>query len=233
MKRSYVCFGLILFIGIACLVLPIFPSCPLNSLVNWGLIAPILITLAVLAFFFKFEAAAITSKEIVLVSMLGTMSAILRVPFGAIPSVQPSTYLIICSGYVFGPIAGFTVGAITPLISNFFLSHGPWTLYQMFAWGMIGVIAAYLGRFNLNTKGLVLFGIIAGYIFGVIMNVWFWTSFVYPLTLKTFVVAELNSIWFDTLHAIGNAIFMGFFGMKTIAILQRFKRKFSWGLLPP
>jgi energy-coupling factor transport system substrate-specific component len=209
-----------------------FPSCPLNGLINWGLMATILVILAIIAFFFEFEAAAVSSKEIALVAMLGTISAVLRVPFAAIPGVQPCTYLIICSGYVFGPVAGFMVGAITALVSNFFLGQGPWTPYQMLAWGLVGVTAAYLRRFNLNTKWLVAFGIIWGYVFGWIMNVWFWAAFIYPLTLKTFIVAQLNSVWFDTFHAIGNAIFLGVFGTKTIAILQRFKLRFAVSYTP-
>ena len=98
MKKSYIFLALILGIGVACFIIPMFPSCPLNALMNWGLIATILVILAIIAFFFEFEAAAISSKEIALVAMLGTISAVLRVPFAAIPSVQPCTYLIICSG---------------------------------------------------------------------------------------------------------------------------------------
>jgi len=226
MRKSYIFLALILATGITAFVIPAFPSCPLNAFINWGLIATILITLTILAFFFEFEAAAVSSKEIALVAMLGTISAVLRVPFGAIPSLQPSTYLIICSGYVFGPIAGFIVGAITPLVSNFFLGQGPWTLYQMFAWGLVGISAAYARHLHLNRIGLIIFGAIWGYVFGWIVNIWFWTAFVYPLTVKTFVITQLNSLWFDTFHAIGNAIFLGVFGMKTITILDRFKKRF-------
>jgi energy-coupling factor transport system substrate-specific component len=72
-----------------------------------------------------------------------------------------------------------------------------------------------------------LFGAAWGYIYGAIMNTWFWAAFVYPLTLKTFLVAQLNSVWFDTFHALGNAVFLGVFGTKTIVILERFKMRFS------
>jgi hypothetical protein len=123
------------------------------------------------------------------------------------------------------------VGAITALVSNFFLGQGPWTPYQMFAWGLVGVTSVYLRRFNLNTKWLIGFGVIWGYVFGWIMNIWFWASFVYPLTPRTFIVAQLASVWFDTFHAVGNAIFLGLFGMKTIGILERFKKRFNWELL--
>ena len=191
-----------------------------------------LVILAIIAFFFEFESAAISSKEIALVAMLGTISAVSRVPFALIPNVQPCTYLIICSGYVFGPVAGFMVGAVTALVSNFFLGQGPWTPYQMFAWGLVGVSAAYFRRFKPGRIWLIIFGIIWGYLYGWIVNVWFWVSFIYPLTLRTFMVYQLNSLWFDTFHAIGNVIFLGLFGMKTIAILERFRKRFNWKLLP-
>ena len=231
MKKSYVCLALILVTGIAAFVAPLFPQSPLQNLMNWGLTATMLVILAIIAFFFEFESAAISSKEIALVAMLGTISAVSRVPFALIPNVQPCTYLIICSGYVFGPVAGFMVGAVTALVSNFFLGQGPWTPYQMFAWGLVGVSAAYFRRFKLGRIWLIIFGIIWGYLYGWIVNTWFWLSFIYPLTLKTFVVCQLNSLWFDTFHAIGNVIFLGLFGMKTIAILDRFKKRFNWGLL--
>lgn len=227
MKKRHIFLALILVIGTTAFVIPTFDSPLLNSLLNWGVIATILVILTTVAFFFEFEAAAVSSKEIALVAMLGTISAVLRVPFAAIPNVQPCTYLIICTGYVFGPVAGFTVGAITALVSNFFLGQGPWTLYQMIAWGLAGVSTGYLSRFSMNTRLLVVFGILWGYLFGWITNIWFWTAFVYPLNLNTFILTQVNTIWFDTFHAIGNGIFLGILGMKTIAILQRFKRRFS------
>ena len=231
MRKSYFFLALILVIGVSAFIIPLFPESPLQNFVNWGLIATILVILAVIAFFFEFESAAISSKEIALVAMLGTISAVLRVPFAVIPNVQPCTYLIICSGYVFGPMAGFMVGAVTALVSNFFLGQGPWTPYQMFAWGLAGVSAAYIRRFGVGRTWLIVFGVIWGYLYGWIMNVWYWVAFIYPLTVKTFFVYQLTSIWFDTLHAIGNALLLGLFGMKTIAILERFKKRFNWRLV--
>jgi len=200
---------------------------PDAEILNWGVLAAVLAALVCLALFFEFESAATSSKEIALVAMLSTISAVLRVPFAVLPNVQPCTYIIICSGYVFGPIAGFAVGAMTALVSNFFLGHGPWTLYQMIAWGLAGLSAGYLGRLKLNTAALVVIGVVWGYLYGLITNIWYWTAFIYPLTLKTFLVTELNTVWFDTLHAAGNAVFLGALGAKTIAILRRFKERFS------
>ena len=227
MRKSYIVLSLVLIAAIGFAISSfLFPS--LNALVNWGLMPILLAVLVILAFFFKFESVALGSKEVALVAMLATISAVLRIPFAAIPSFQPCTFLIICSGYVFGPIAGFMVGAMTPLISNFFLGQGPWTLYQMLAWGLIGYGAAYLARFNLDRKGFIIVGVVCGFIFGLITNIYFWLYFAYPLTFGTLVFAQLSSFWFDTAHAIGNAIFLGLFGTKTISILGRYKKRFGW-----
>jgi len=227
MRKRHIVLAMLSIVGIASAVCPILlPS--LNALVNWGLMAVLLAVLVILAFFLKFESVALGSKEIALVAMLATMSAVLRIPFAAIPNFQPCTFLIICSGYVFGPVAGFMVGAMTPLISNFFLGQGPWTLAQMLAWGLIGSSAACLTRFNLGRKGFIIAGVIYAFVFGLVTNIYFWLYFAYPLTFSTLLFAQLSSLWFDTSHAIGNAVFLGLFGVRTIAILQRYKKRFSW-----
>ena len=232
MKPRYIFLSVIIGLGAAAFTAPIFSPSPLDILQNWGLMSVILVSLTIVAFFFEFEGSAIGSKEIAIIGILSTVSAVLRIPFAAIPSVQPCTYLIICSGYVFGPLAGFMVGAITALISNFFLGQGPWTIYQMFAWGMAGVSAGYLlKRLNPDRKRLAAFGILWGYLFGLIVNTWFWTAFIYPLTPRTFIISQLNSLWFDTAHAAANAIFLGLLGKKTIDILERFHKKFQWQAL--
>jgi energy-coupling factor transport system substrate-specific component len=228
MRKSYICLAMILALGAAAYLLPLFFPAAAGSLINWGIIVTLMVILIILAFIFEFEAAAVSSREIALVAMLGTISAIARVPFAAIPGVQPSTYFIICAGYVFGPVAGFMVGAVTALVSNFFLGQGPWTPYQMFAWGLIGVLAAFFRHLHAGRTGLIVFGVACGYLYGWIMNIWFWVSFSYPLTPRTLLFYQAGSIWFDTFHALSNAFFLGLFGTRTMAILERFKKRFRW-----
>lgn len=182
----------------------------------------------VLAFAVRFESSGVHARVLAIVALLGTLSALLRVPFAAIPSLQPSTYLVICSGYVFGPVVGFVVGALTALVSNFFLGHGPWTLFQILAWGLAGASAVALRRLPLRVGWLMLAGVIWGILFGIIMNLWTWIAFVYPLTWRTFMVTWAASIPFDIMHAVGNAIFLGLLGIRTIRILERYHGRFSW-----
>lgn len=184
----------------------------------------LLITLG--AMFFQFEKGKISSKEISLIAILSGVSVISRLPFAAIPSVQPCTFIIICTGYVFGPVAGFMVGATTALLSNMFLGQGPWTLFQMLAWGLAGATASIVSKLKIKITGLIIFGAIWGYLFGWIMNLWFWLAYIYPHNLQTLTFYMGTSLGFDTLHALGNVIFLILLGERTIKIFQRYKNRF-------
>ncbi len=223
--------GLVLLTGVALamvvLAFAVSGSASAGSSLAALLVAGIA-SLVVLAFAIRFESSHVSPRELAIIALLGTLSALLRVPFAVIPSLQPSTYLVICAGYVFGPVAGFMVGAMTAVVSNFFLGHGPWTLFQVLAWGLAGASAPLLRIFLLKARSLALFGFVWGIVFGVIMNVWVWVAFVYPLTLRTFAVTLLSSVGFDAMHAAGNAVFLGLLGVRTIRILERYHKRFNW-----
>ena len=53
---------------------------------------------------------------------------------------------MLLAGYALGGAPGFAVGAITPLVSNIFMGQGPWTPWQMAAWGGVGIGGAVLAR---------------------------------------------------------------------------------------
>lgn len=175
---------------------------------------------------FQFETRKLSSKEVSLIAMMSGLSAAARIPFAAVPSVQPCTFLILYTGYVFGPVAGFMVGAVTALVSNLFLGQGPWTMFQMLAWGLVGITAAILPKLHFKKIGILIFGVVWGFLFGWIMNLWYWLAFIYPHTWTTLVFALGSSLWFDVLHAVGNAIFILLLGEKTMQILLRFKQRF-------
>lgn len=194
---------------------------------NWSLLTLAVALLGLHGFFLRFEDRKPSSKEIALLAILSALAALVRLPFAAIPSVQPTTFLVIISGFVFGPGAGFMVGALAALISDFFLGMGPWVPWQMVAWGLAGAAAGFLGRWQKNFSRflLVLFAAAWGYLYGVIMNTWHWLTFVYPLTWQTFAATYAVAFWFDTFHSIGNGIFMWFMGRDLIKVLERFNKR--------
>ncbi len=239
----------VLIIGLLVLSMPLIAAAPW-LMPRWGLLSLAFVGLVVLAMFLEFGQRAGSSKDISLTAMLGAMSAVIRIPFGAFPSLQPATFIVAVSGYVFGPVSGFMVGALTALVSNLFLGMGPWTIYQMFAWGLVGVFFAGLGWLRRRVLGLqspaapqrtgdrrhktgrltiavlALFSFLWGYVFGFIMNLWYLTAFGFPLTLQSVIALQAVSFWMDTLHGLGNAAFFLIFGGRVIRILERFRRRF-------
>ena len=79
-----------------------------------------------------------SSKELVLVATLAAAAAAGRVLFAAVPNVQPVTVMAVVAGVALGPRAGATVGALSALVSNFYLGQGAYTQWQMVAWAPAG-----------------------------------------------------------------------------------------------
>lgn len=179
--------------------------------------------------YFKLEEADLSTKEVVLIAIYSTFVGVSRIPFAAIPSVQPCSYLIFAAGWVFGPLIGFAVGMNTVLISNIFLGHGPWSINQMFIWGMFGFLGGVMNLSQTkhpNRKVNAAIGFIFGFIYGWFLNLWFFVMYVPDHSWKGFMLANASSFYFDLSHAIGNALFFWYFGNRTIGILERFRQRF-------
>ncbi|WP_366922404.1 S-layer homology domain-containing protein [Metallumcola ferriviriculae] len=196
---------------------------------NWGLLSLFILIPILAYFFFRYEQGDTDARQLALVATLAALAAAGRIPFAAIPSVQPTTFLVMITGLVFGAESGFVVGATAALASNMFLGQGPWTPWQMLAWGLVGVTGGLLGRYQDKSwaKGLLMVSaFVWGYLFGWFMNLWNWLAFVYPLTWQSFMATNITSFWPDTMHAVSNVLFMRLFGADLVKILRRFDRKF-------
>ena len=80
-----------------------------------------------------------------------------------IPVFKPITALTIITGMYLGGETGFLVGAMSALISNIFAGQGPWTAFQMLAWGLIGLTAGLTaGMLKKHRAVLLGYGVISG-----------------------------------------------------------------------
>lgn len=201
---------------------------------NWGLLSAEIVFIAIVFLYRGFEKSRVSSREIAIIAVLGTVAAVGRVPFAALPNIQPVTFMVIISGYIFGARAGFMVGSTAAVVSNFFLGQGPWTPWQMFAWGLAGSSAALFSAVfpQAGRWGMAAFQFAWGYIFGWIMNLWFWTAFISPLNWQSFLATYAASFWLDTCHALGNVIFYLFCGAGAVKVLRRTKNKLEVSYLP-
>ncbi|HDR8180990.1 TPA: ECF transporter S component [Bacillus thuringiensis] len=188
-----------------------------------------LLVVIMLPFYIRFERKAFVSREIVLVAVLAAIAAVSRVPFSILPSVQPTSFVIIVSAIVFGSETGFMIGATAAIVSNIFLGQGPWTPWQMFSWGMIGFISGLLRNTFLMRKlwGRLLYGLFVGFLFGWIMNFWGLLGFIREATWEAVISYYIASFYFDLSHAISNVIFLLLFSTSWITILTRFKKKYA------
>jgi energy-coupling factor transport system substrate-specific component len=146
--------------------------------VSWPL-ASFAIVAAVLACgWLAYERARLSARTIALVGTLAAIAALGRDAFVAIPDVKPITAMTLVVGYALGPVAGFSVGALGMLASNFMLGQGPYTPWQMAAWGFVGLAGALLGagsRRRLNRVQLALACALAAFAAKQAMDVYTWT----------------------------------------------------------
>ena len=196
---------------------------------HYLLVSFLLIVCAMLPFFIRFERRQVKTEEVILIAILAAIAAISRVPFAALPSVQPTSFVIMMAALVFGAEVGFLVGSIAALVSNIFLGQGPWTPWQMFSWGMMGFTAGLLKDGVLMKSLLVkkIFGFVWGFVFGWIMNLWFVLGFLKELTWPVFLSAYISSFYFDLAHALANVFFITFFSVVWMRILTRVKVKYG------
>ncbi len=158
-------------------------------------------------------------------SIVGTIvsTAVLgRISMFSIPNIQPVTFLVIVAGYIYGSGVGFLAGALTAIISNFALGQGPWTLWQAVAWGLVGASGGLLKLIIKEPKKsvLVTVAILWGYLFGAIMDSFGWLVFMPVHTFSTYLAMFASSFVFNTLHALGNGLFMFALGVPLMTGIE-------------
>ena len=113
---------------------------------SWHYLTSTLMILELLIpFFLAFEGRKPQARELVLIAVLCALAVAGRVAI-PIPNFKAIFAIIMITGIAFGPETGFLVGAVSALTSNFFSSQGPFTPWQMLAYGMGGMVFGLLFR---------------------------------------------------------------------------------------
>ena len=138
------------------------------------------ITIAFILTIVEVSNSRLDAKSVALLGILAALIAALR-PLGAgAVGIEPMWFLLILSARVFGPSFGFLLGLISLFVSALLTGGlGPWLFYQMFAAAWIGLLAGLLpGRSWLRGKKeillLMLFGVFAALLFGILMDLQIW-----------------------------------------------------------
>jgi energy-coupling factor transport system substrate-specific component len=195
--------------------------------VTWQVGAFSILFVALAGGFAWYERQRPDARVVALVGTLAALGALGRIAFAPLPNVKPTTDIILIAGFALGPGPGFAVGAIAGLTSNFFFGQGPWTPWQMAAWGATGLLGAGLAVMTGRRVGrwtlAVVCGVV-GFAFTAVQDLGDWVTYSdHSLTQLGVYVGK--GLGFDGVHAVGCVIFALAFGPALVRSVSRFARR--------
>lgn len=180
--------------------------------------------LSLLLFMTGFEKKKTGTRRLIIIAVMIALSVAGRF----IPFFKPITALTVITAVYLGGEAGFLVGALSAVISNFYFGQGPWTPFQMLAWGLIGLIAGLLSSpLKKNRLILVLYGALSGITYSFVMDiwtvVWYNNSFDPALYLSAIAAALPHTL----VYAVSNILFLWLLAKPFGEKLERVKLKYG------
>ncbi|MCX6394409.1 MAG: ECF transporter S component [Solirubrobacterales bacterium] len=203
---------------------------------SWGLASMVLLLVALGTQLVAFERGQMSARSLALVAALAALAVAGRLAFAPLPNVKPTTDIVLIAGFALGASPGFAVGALTALVSNMVFGQGPWTPWQMFAWGLVGLFGALLAKATRGRIGrwqLAAAGALAGLGYGVVMDVSQWLLYGGTPKQSTLIAYSITSLPWNIAHAAGNAVFAIAFGPALISAVRRASQKLQPVWLPP
>jgi uncharacterized membrane protein len=205
--------------------------------VSWPLASFLLVSLVLLTGWLAYERARPSARMVAVVGTLAAVAALGRDAFVALPDVKPITAMTLVVGYSLGPLPGFTVGALGMLASNFVLGQGPYTPWQMAAWGLVGLAGAALGKLSRRRLGrfeLALACAIAALGAKEIMNLYTWTIGASHTPAAFFLTAG-QGLPYDITDTVASFFFGLAFGPELARLLARMRARMnvSWETAEP
>ena len=222
-----------LTLGLCLLLIPltIWAGLQWNGGRKYMVISFAIIFETMLPFFLIFEGRKPQARELVILSVLSALAIGGRAVFFALPGFKPVAAMVILTGVAFGAEAGFMVGAMTMFCSNVLFGQGPWTPWQMFAMGIMGLLAGVLfrkgilhrERFSLSVFG----GLVTFLIYGGVMNPASVLMYQPEPTWNMILTAYITGVPADAIHALATSMFLWFLSEPMLEKLDRVKVKYG------
>jgi prenyltransferase beta subunit len=197
--------------------------------VSWPLASFAIVLGILLAGWLVYERSRPSARMTAMVGTLAAVAALGRDAFVALPDVKPITAMTFVVGYSLGSLPGFAVGAIGMLASNIVLGQGPYTPWQMAAWGLVGLAGAGAGRLSGRRIGRIGIALACGLsALGAkeIMNVYTWTLGA-THTPAAFVATAGAALPFDVTDAVASFVFGLAFGPELARLLGRMRARMT------
>lgn len=226
-KRTVLC-GAICLIAIP---LTIWLGIKLGGDRKYYFVSLAIVVYTIIPFLVSFEGRKPQARELVVIATLSAIAVAGRAAFFMLPQFKPVLALVIIAGVCFGGESGFLVGAVTAFVSNFLFGQGPWTPWQMFAFGIIGFLAGLLfqkGLLKTSKLPICVFGGLTAFlIYGPIMNLAsasMWTNDLSPGVIMSYMI---TGVPFDLVHGVATVFFLSIFSQPMIEKLERIKTKYG------
>ena len=180
--------------------------------------------LALALFLCGFDQQRTGSRRMVLAAVLIALCIAGRF----IPLVKPVTALTILAGMYLGGETGFLVGALAAVLSNFYFGQGPWTPFQMLAWGMIGLLGGWLCRLLKKSRLLLcLYGLLTGIAYSLVMDVWTVLWYDGGFRWQLYLSAMLAALPHTALYGLSNLLFLWLLAEPIGKKLERVRIKYG------
>ena len=174
--------------------------------IGWSVL---IMFLTIAVFFIRFEKKKVRTRRLVIVAVMTALSILGRFIFAALPAFKPITAIVIVTAIWMGPECGFMVGTLTALISNFYFGQGPWTPFQMLAWGFIGLTAGLLSRpLKKSIVLLAIFGALSGVFYSCFMDIWTVLFYEEGFVWTLYKAALITAIPYIISYAVSTVVFL-------------------------
>ena len=173
------------------------------------------------------------SRLVALVAALAALAVAGRLVFAPVPNLVATTDIALITGYALGGAPGFAVGALAAPISNIWLGQGPWTAWQMAAWGLVGLggaaLAAATGR-ELGRLGLAIACGVAGFAYGALLDLSTMVTYGGEQSLDRYLALSARGVPFNVVHAVGNFALALAAGPALVRLISRYRTRltFTW-----
>ena len=182
-------------------------------------------------FYLGFEKRKPQAREVVLIAVMIALAVVSRAAFFMVPQFKPMLAVIIIAGVCLGAQSGFVVGSMSAFVSNFLFGQGPWTPFQMLAWGLIGFFAGVLAANLLKSKSpvaLSIYGFFAVFLLhGGITDLWTLLGMSSRPTLAMAVTVYGTGLVFNIILAVATVVFLLLLTRPMIEKIQRVQNKYG------
>lgn len=177
--RSALAVGLATLIGVAAFCWPLLVTA--DSAVGHSRDAPLvfalLLALVLLVVLSEISEGGLDAKAVAMIGVLSAVGAAVRTLGAGTAGIETVFFLLVLSGRVFGPGFGFVLG-ITTLFTSALITGGvgPWLPYQMLGAAWVGLGAGLLPDLRGRAEIALLagYGVVAGLVYGLLLNLSFW-----------------------------------------------------------